>query len=232
MKNIKSVLLVIVFIPLCTCSCAKKRSCCPADFVHDLCYSHSSSTCYCDNACTLHGDCCDDYTKYCLQSRPEPCIYTEWEAWGACSASNTCDIGFKTRRRSVKQFGNFKSSIKCHKSELVETTKCGDLDCFKYNMSRIYDSSAYLENHYYYSAAMYQFKKGSGNCDIFQPEATYGCIMCPNDSKCGENVIKKGDEIDINIDNCKGKWAKRTKSYFRTQCISRSFDTKIYAFNI
>jgi hypothetical protein len=115
---------------------------------------------------------------------------------------------------------------------LVETTRCGDSSCFKYNISRVYDSAAYLEDHYYYSTALYQYKKGSGNCDFFSPEATYACIMCPNDSKCGENVLKKGDVIDIDFKSCRGTWLKGTKSYFQTQCIRRSFDTMVYAFNI
>lgn len=228
----KTIVLLIVLLPLCFASCAKKKSCCPAGFVHNLCYSDTFPRCYCDIACLLHSDCCEDYKSYCLQSQPDPCLYTEWEAWGPCSTTKVCDIGYKTRRRDIKQFGNSKSSRKCNQADLVESTACGDVSCFKYNMSIVYDTHEYIANHFYYSTALYQYKRGSGNCKAFTPEATFACIMCPNDSKCGDNVLKKNDEINIDYGQCTGTWLKRTKSYFREQCFRRSSITMVYAFNL
>ena len=232
-QKMKTIVLFAVLLPLCFASCAKKKSCCQAGFVHDLCATDSYPRCYCDNACLLHGDCCGDYKKYCLQSQPEPCIYTEWGSWGPCSTSHDCDVGFTTRYRDVKQFGNFKTSRKCRQSDLVERKACGDMNCFRYNMSLVYDIAAYFEdiNHYYYSTALYQYVKGSGNCKSFTPRYTFACIMCPDDSKCGDYVLKKKDEIDIDYEQCTGTWVKRTKSHFRTQCMRRALEN-VYAFNL
>ena len=47
-QKMKTIVLFAVLLPLCFASCAKKKSCCQAGFVHDLCATDSYPMC--DNA--------------------------------------------------------------------------------------------------------------------------------------------------------------------------------------
>ena len=225
--------LVLLFIPFCQAQlCAEQKSCCSGTFEHDLCVKGDKHKCYCDSKCLLYGDCCKDYREFCLQGSPEPCIYSTWEPWSRCSSNAQCDVGHKTRKREILQTGNSKSNLPCKISDLSETRRCGDLTCHFYHMSRVPIVGEYRRKHFDFSAAFYQFEASdSGNCEEFKPHVTVACILCDNNEKCGEKVLKENDTLKIWHNTCLGVWRKATDSYYKNKHRCYTFPNRsTYAF--
>lgn len=218
--------ILLITLPIVFANrCAIKKSCCVADFTSPLC---NNEVCSCDISCRLQGTCCQDYSEFCWRSPPEPCVYSEWEPWSACSTSQDCDIGFQTRQRSVLQTGNFRSHLRCNNSALTESQACGDLDCYRHRIKEIYEANQFARDHFDYWTALYQYQ--SGQCDHVVPHQTTVCIMCTDESRCGEPVIKKGQFIKLYSNSCSGTWKKRSETFYRKPChfLLRSAD--IFAF--
>lgn len=57
----------------------------------------NATTCFCDETCSLLGDCCTNYASVC---KPVDCVVQEhWDHWSECSES--CGWGYKERTRQV-----------------------------------------------------------------------------------------------------------------------------------
>lgn len=222
----------IISLPSVTwTSCADRKSCCSSTFTNDMCRQDDEKTsCNCDVACRLRGDCCNDYQEFCLAGAPVDCRYKPWEQWTPCSTAKACDVGFQTRRRGVIYTGNFRSENGCAYSSMSETRRCGDLSCYTYTMNRVHDVSQYVRDHFRFTSAIYAYVgHTSDNCDI--PKSTYICVMCSDDSKCGNSVVSEGEMLEIKNDSCHGTWVKRTSSALDVPCSSATFFAEPYAFN-
>lgn len=219
-------LIPLLFLPCMFAHlCADKKSCCSADFTSPLC---SANNCSCEIGCTVHGTCCKDYTDFCLRSPPEPCIYNEWSAWSSCSTSKECDVGFKTRRRDILQTGNFNAHVPCEYSALEETTQCGDIQCYRYQMERISDVNQFARDNFRYSTTVFKYQ--NGNCDQYIPFETRICIMCTDESRCGDDAVKNGDTLEIYSPTCVGKWKKQSDALYRQKCYHLLRFADVFAF--
>ncbi|XP_053378491.1 somatomedin-B and thrombospondin type-1 domain-containing protein-like [Mercenaria mercenaria] len=209
--------------------CAERKSCCRNDFPHELCVAKDEQHCHCDVACQRYGDCCEDYKQFCVQSPPEPCIYKQWEAWGPCSNNGICDIGYQLRSREVLQMGNFKSKTTCNMTDLVESRQCGDPSCYNYRMTKVFNTAQFQRDHFHFSTAKYRYVRG--NCNQFGL-GSYVCVMCPDNSRCGQNVLKTGENVTVHLRKCTGTFLKLTESAYRTQCSTTTPSVQIYAFEM
>ena len=225
------ILLILSFlacVSICFPMCSDRKSCCSADFKHDLCVHKRQTTCRCTVDCNVQGDCCPDYKEFCLRSAPEPCIFGPWNSWSGCSTYRKCDVGYQTRNRDVVQTGNFLSATSCNRSSLIETRQCGDLKCYRYSITRVLDIPQYVRDHSPVSSTIFQYQKG--NCKNFEGINSDICIMCDNQDKCGNKALKKGQLLQISHDKCVGHWQKVSESRFKPSCDSVSPYMKVYAF--
>ncbi|XP_077023107.1 somatomedin-B and thrombospondin type-1 domain-containing protein isoform X2 [Tamandua tetradactyla] len=82
--------------------CAEAGRCCPgrdpACFARGWRLDRVYGTCFCDQACSLTGDCCFDYARACPA---RPCLVGEWSPWSGCA--DQCKPTNRVRRRSVLQ---------------------------------------------------------------------------------------------------------------------------------
>ena len=200
--------------------CANKKSCCTGTLEHDLCkVDDHTSSCFCDSKCMIRGDCCSDYKTFCLQGKPEPCIYNLWSSWTTCSSQSKCSIGYKTRERTILQTGNERSNQPCNFADLIESSQCGDRSCHTFKMERVTDLSQYEHDHFHFTNAVYTFERNKqSDCDQFKPSITSICILCEDENTCGENIIKENDTIDILYGRCHGIWRKTTSSFYKRTC--------------
>ena len=229
------ILLVLCacFSPSLTALCKDRKSCCSVNFQHDLCKYEGSETCYCDDQCLMRGDCCSDFRDFCLDGQPEPCIYSLWESWSSCSTVADCDVGFRTRQRHVLQTGTQKSIVRCEQSELQETEKCGDLHCHNFFIDRISNMEEYKSEHFDYTTAVYQFVRNKmGNCNDFESNDLNVCILCTDESRCGNKMIKEDEELDIWYKQCHGTWRKVTRSFYKKTCYNILPFVKHYSFEL
>lgn len=211
--------LIVILVPCLTALCADRKSCCRGTFEHDLCKSDDGTDCRCDSQCMMGGDCCSDYREFCLNGPAVPCMYTPWETWSACSTRSYCDIGYRTRKRSILQTGNENSPHQCNYSDLTETIKCGDLFCHKFHINKIENMIEYKNKQFHFTNAVYQFTKTrTGDCNEFEPMSTTVCILCSDEDRCGNKVIKQNDTIDISYNSCFGTWTKITESVYKRTC--------------
>jgi hypothetical protein len=217
MDTLLALLLLVVSFQQCLASCAERKSCCPATFSHELCdVVNGGQSCSCHITCRLHGTCCRDYREFCMAGNPVPCEYQPWQQWGSCSTSESCDIGFQTRRREIRQMGNFRSGQSCSYSRMREHRRCGDLACYSYSMATVHNLPQYARDHANFATAVYEFvERVSGNCDNV---SRHIYIMCPDDGRCGNKVIGEDQLVDITSGSCVATWKKRTRSVFRRLC--------------
>lgn len=216
-----------LILPCCFAHfCADKKSCCSADFFSPLCVGDN---CSCEISCTAHGSCCNDFNEFCLRSSPEQCIYSNWNAWSSCSTTNDCDVGFKTRQREVLQTGNFNAQMPCEHSALKETMHCGNRRCYRYAMQQVSDVNQFARDNFKYSTTVFKYQ--NGNCHQFVPFETTICIMCTDESKCGDSVVKQGDTLEIFVPVCTGKWKKVSDAFYRRKCQYYLPFADVYAFD-
>nr|XP_033790132.1 somatomedin-B and thrombospondin type-1 domain-containing protein [Geotrypetes seraphini] len=82
--------------------CAEAARCCrgrdPTCVSSGWTASRVYGTCFCDEACTLTGDCCHDYSQACPA---RPCIVSEWSQWNGCT--DLCKPSVRTRTRTIQQ---------------------------------------------------------------------------------------------------------------------------------
>lgn len=216
--NVSAIIIFPFLVYNVKALCATKKSCCQGTFQNDLCEVKGDVTCYCDGKCMFLGDCCSDYRDFCLSGPPVPCSYSPWEQWSRCSTREVCDIGYRTRERRIIQTGNGKSN-RCRYSDLTETKLCGDTLCHNFHMKPITNMIKYKDDHFQFTNAVYQFVSSkTGDCSQFEHRWNSICILCSDEGRCGNKVIKSNDTIDIWQDSCLGNWRKTTTSVSRRTC--------------